>query len=142
MRLGVIGNKDLLEVPDNSPGPNQSVLAQMRTKARGGAGHYPRPDDVSSPEAIVKASFEVESGPLGAPRNWARERTLYDPAGISVATGPEPGTGSLTPNPGSRASLRRLRAGQGFYWPDFDRSNFHGFGAVGTWLASAGGITI
>lgn len=54
-------------------------------------------EDVSSPEAIVKASFEVESGPVGAPRDWARQRTLYDPAGISVATGPEAGTGSLKP---------------------------------------------
>jgi hypothetical protein len=56
-----------------------------------------RPEDVGSPEAIVRASFEVESGPVGAPRNWARDRTLGDPAAISVAAGPEPGTGSLKP---------------------------------------------
>ena len=56
-----------------------------------------RPQDVSSPEAIVRASFEVESGPVGAPRDWARQQTLYDPAGIFVATGPEPGTEALQP---------------------------------------------
>jgi hypothetical protein len=56
-----------------------------------------RPEDVSSPEAIVKASFESESGPAGAPRQWARERPLYDPNTVALAAGPEPGTGKLTP---------------------------------------------
>ena len=56
-----------------------------------------RPEDVSSPEAIVKASFDSESGPVGAPRQWARERALYDPGTIALAAGPETGTGKLTP---------------------------------------------
>ncbi len=56
-----------------------------------------RPEDVSSPEAIVKASFASESGPAGTPRQWARERTLFDPNTISIAAGPEAGTGKLDP---------------------------------------------
>jgi len=56
-----------------------------------------RPEDVISPEAIVKAGFDCESGPVGAPRQWARERTLYDPATIAVSAGPEFSTGSLKP---------------------------------------------
>lgn len=56
-----------------------------------------KPEDVGSPEAIVKASFESESGPAGMPRQWARERTLFDPNTISIAAGPEPGTGKLDP---------------------------------------------
>lgn len=56
-----------------------------------------RPEVVSSPEAIVKASFETESGPVGTPRDPAGEQTLYDPAGLSVAAGPELGSYSLRP---------------------------------------------
>jgi hypothetical protein len=36
----------------------------------------PRPADVSSPDAIIKAMYETISGPAG-PRNWYRERSLY-----------------------------------------------------------------
>lgn len=56
-----------------------------------------RSEDVSSPEAIVKASYDCESGPVGASRQWARELTLYDPDNIAVSAGPEFGTGSLKP---------------------------------------------
>ncbi len=37
------------------------------------------PDDVNSIEAIVKASYETISGGVGVPRQWGRDRTLYDP---------------------------------------------------------------
>lgn len=36
----------------------------------------PRPEDVSSPDAIIKAMYATISGPAG-PRNWYRERSLY-----------------------------------------------------------------
>ena len=36
----------------------------------------PRPEDVSSPDAIIKAMYENISGPAG-PRNWYRERSLF-----------------------------------------------------------------
>jgi len=36
----------------------------------------PRPDDVKSPDAIIKAMYENISGPAGS-RNWYRERSLY-----------------------------------------------------------------
>ena len=36
----------------------------------------PRPEDVSSPDAIIKAMYETISGPAGN-RNWYRERSLY-----------------------------------------------------------------
>jgi len=38
-----------------------------------------RPDDVSSIDGIVKAFYDVISGPAGQPRQWARDRTLYRP---------------------------------------------------------------
>jgi hypothetical protein len=38
-----------------------------------------RPEDVSSIEAIVHASYETISGGVGVARQWGRDQTLYDP---------------------------------------------------------------
>lgn len=37
----------------------------------------PRPADVATLDGIVRAYYEVVSGPAGQPRDWARDRTLY-----------------------------------------------------------------
>ena len=37
----------------------------------------PNPDDVNSIDGIIKAFYDIVSGPPGAPRNWDRDRTLY-----------------------------------------------------------------
>jgi len=39
----------------------------------------PRPEDVSSIDGIVKAYYEVVSGPAGKDREWGRDATLYTP---------------------------------------------------------------
>jgi hypothetical protein len=39
----------------------------------------PRPDDVSSIDGMIKAYYEVVSGPAGQPRDWGRDATLYIP---------------------------------------------------------------
>jgi hypothetical protein len=39
----------------------------------------PKPEDVSSIDGIMKAYYDVISGPAGQPRQWARDRTLYIP---------------------------------------------------------------
>ena len=36
----------------------------------------PRPEDVASPDAIIKAMYDTISGPAGK-RNWYRERSLF-----------------------------------------------------------------
>lgn len=38
-----------------------------------------RADDVSSIDGVMKAFYEVISGPAGQPRQWSRDRTLYIP---------------------------------------------------------------
>jgi hypothetical protein len=47
------------------------------------AGHpgWPaaKPEDVSSPEAILNAVYSVISGPKGQPRDWDRMRSLFVP---------------------------------------------------------------
>src|SRR5579862_7528691 len=39
----------------------------------------PRTEDVATIDGIVKAYYEVISGPAGQPRQWGRDRTLYWP---------------------------------------------------------------
>lgn len=47
----------------------------------------PRPDDVATMDGIVKAFYEVVSGPAGQPRDWTRDRTLYVEGVRLVGTG-------------------------------------------------------
>jgi CubicO group peptidase (beta-lactamase class C family) len=56
-----------------------------------------RPEDVSSPEAIVRADYDSISGGVGVPRQWARDLTLYDPNARYISVYREPKTGQLTP---------------------------------------------
>lgn len=44
------------------------------------------PADVASVDAIVHALYESISGPKGAPRDWARLRTLYGPNARMIYT--------------------------------------------------------
>ena len=53
------------------------------------------PKDVSSPEAIVAAVYDVISGPAGQKRNWDRMRTLFVPDARMIPTGKRP-TGEST----------------------------------------------
>jgi hypothetical protein len=38
-----------------------------------------RPEDVGSIDGIIKAYYDVITGPAGQPRQWGRDRTLYWP---------------------------------------------------------------
>jgi hypothetical protein len=38
-----------------------------------------RPDDVATLDGIMKAFYDVISGPAGQPRQWSRDRSLYIP---------------------------------------------------------------
>ncbi|MEY2506642.1 MAG: hypothetical protein QOH01_971 [Verrucomicrobiota bacterium] len=48
-------------------------------------------DDVSSIDAIIRASYDVISGPAGRPRDWERERTLFFPGARLIPTATVPG---------------------------------------------------
>src|SRR5262249_35366078 len=54
-----------------------------------------RPEDVSSIEAIVKASYETISGGVGVPRQWGRDETLFDPNVRFVAIERDPKSGDI-----------------------------------------------
>ena len=51
----------------------------------------PHPEDVASVDGIVKAYYDVISGPPGQPRQWSRDRSLYIKDLRFVATGIERG---------------------------------------------------
>jgi hypothetical protein len=53
------------------------------------------PKDVSSPETIVAAVYDVISGPAGQKRNWERMRTLFVSDARMIPTGKRP-TGEST----------------------------------------------
>src|SRR5438045_1987939 len=47
----------------------------------------PRPADVAMVDGVVKAYYDVITGPAGQPRQWSRDRSLYIPDLRFVATG-------------------------------------------------------
>jgi hypothetical protein len=49
-----------------------------------------RPEDVSSPGAIVNAVYDVISGPAGQRRDWDRFRSLFADGARLIPTGPRP----------------------------------------------------
>jgi hypothetical protein len=55
------------------------LVAQESPKARHVevATVPPRAEDVATIDGMVKAYYDVVSGPAGKPREWARDRTLY-----------------------------------------------------------------
>ncbi len=74
----------------------QLVIAVMTTlpAAPAGAGAqgagdagYPRAEDVSTVDGILEAYYEVVSGPVGKPRETARDASLHHPAARVTRTG-------------------------------------------------------
>lgn len=55
----------------------------------------PRPEDVSTIDGMIKAYYEVVSGPAGQPRQWGRDATLYLP-GIRFVIITEDAAGNAT----------------------------------------------
>ena len=62
------------------------ALASGAAVAQAPANPNARPDDVASPQAIVQAVYSTISGPLGAPRDWPRLRSLMAPGAVFVVT--------------------------------------------------------
>ncbi len=56
-----------------------AATAPMAAQQSSPAASAANPADVGSEEAIVRALYDVISGPAGAPRNWDRMRSLFHP---------------------------------------------------------------
>jgi hypothetical protein len=62
-----------------APAISQSPSETKAPKPVAVAPASPREADVSTIDGIVKAYYDVISGPAGQPRQWSRDRTLYPP---------------------------------------------------------------
>lgn len=58
----------------------------MSTIQTPGGEARPRPEDVATPDAIIKAMYDTISGPAGK-RNWQRERSLFLPGARLIPIG-------------------------------------------------------
>ena len=78
-----------------------AVAAPSMQSAPAASTPQAKPEDVQSVDAIVKALYDVISGPAG-PRDWNRFHSLFIPEAIMTVAGKRPdGTAvirSLTPN--------------------------------------------
>ena len=52
------------------------------------APSYPLPEDVASEDAILKAVYDVISGPAGEKRDWDRMRSLFVPCLLYTSPSP------------------------------------------------------
>jgi hypothetical protein len=68
-----------------------SVLA--KTPNEKSASPQAHPEDVASIETIIKAAFEVMSGPAGKERDWNRFRSLFKPSAQFIVAPRRPGGG-------------------------------------------------
>jgi len=60
-------------------GPAQQPKGPAKPQAVDVPTIEPRPEDVATIDGVIKAYYEVISGPTGQPRQWSRDRTLYIP---------------------------------------------------------------
>lgn len=68
-------------------------LSQTATQAQAPAGSaavQAKPEDVSSIEAVLAATYDVISGPAGKKRDWDRFRSLFYPGARLIPTGKRP----------------------------------------------------
>lgn len=68
---------EVAPAPEAAPAPDPAPAPQPA----------PDPADVASIDAIVSALYESISGPVGAPRDWDRLRSLFHPSARLTATG-------------------------------------------------------
>jgi hypothetical protein len=79
------------------------------------------PDDVSSIDALIKASYAVISGLAGKKRDWERERSLFLPGARLIPTATVPGRNDVDLAPlilDVEAYIQRVEplfADKGFY---------------------------
>jgi hypothetical protein len=85
------------------------------------------PRDVESIDAIIAATYDVISGPVGKKRDWDRERSLFYPGARLIPTATVPGKTDVDLAPqildveGYIARVEPLFAKEGFYEKEIAR---------------------
>jgi LCCL domain-containing protein len=87
-----------------------------------------RPEDVGSIDGIIRAFYEVVSGPVGTPRQWDRDATLYLPGTTFAIAEEGPDARAVTPSDWSRAVDAHL-VSEGFTEREIHRVT-HEFGRM------------
>jgi len=67
-----------------------SLLAAAPLAAQQAAPPPARPEDVASVDALMRAIYDVISGPAGQKRDWDRMRSLFLPGARLIPTGKSP----------------------------------------------------
>ena len=88
--------------------PNPVKASAERTQAALARLPKAKPEDVKSQDAILKALYDVISGPAGAPRDWQRFRSLFYPGAQLIPLAKPPGAATLA---APSSNWRRCRAG-------------------------------
>jgi hypothetical protein len=90
-------------------------------------GPSANPADVESIDAIIKAAYDVISGPAGKKRDWERERSLFYPGARLIPTATVAGRNDVDLAPlvldveGYIARVEPLFAKEGFYETEIAR---------------------
>ena len=89
-----------LRAQDDAKKPSAAAPAEARAATPAPAA---KPADVASPDAIMAATYDVISGPVGQQRNWDRFRSLFVPGArlipvVAKKTGSGYDTRIITPD--------------------------------------------
>ncbi len=88
LRAGLLGLSSLTLTIAARPAVAQQPAAQPPAAAQAAELRPPaRPEDVESIDAIMKAIYDVISGPAGQKRDWDRFRSLMAPGARLIPTG-------------------------------------------------------
>jgi hypothetical protein len=111
--------------------PSETASAQA-TPPVASAGPPADPKDVSSPDAIIAALYDVISGPAGQVRNWDRFKSLFVAGARLIPTGVGPDKAGrirmMTPDEYSTQAARGLQV-NGFFEREIGRS-MDSFGTI------------
>jgi hypothetical protein len=85
LTTGIAPGTALAQICPPGPNPPPPIVVTDTTTV-----HPANPADVATVDAIVKALYDVISGPAGQPRDWNRFLSLWAPGGRLVPTRPCP----------------------------------------------------
>lgn len=82
--IGVVGGQAVAQNSTPAPG---TVPAPQQQPSAVAPQPVANPADVNSADAIIKAVYDVISGPAGKERDWDRMKSLFIPGARLIATG-------------------------------------------------------
>ncbi|MBN8229531.1 nuclear transport factor 2 family protein [Corallococcus macrosporus] len=113
--------------------PNPLKAAAERTQAALAQVPKAKPEDVKSQDAILKALYDVISGPAGTPRDWQRFRSLFYPGAQLIPLVKPPGATTVAARPITPEDYvtwgQESTATHGFFEKETARQT-HAFGAL------------